>query len=837
MNQSTPAVDAFHSSEEFWKRKLLAYLHDPPSKCLNLREHEEWSAAALRAAGFDETKYPRLPDWEASAADRLPFPKSKAASISCAFDGIHSGFHHPLGGNDKLLFGEELANLDCLEGQDKTVQPVLALDDVKGWGSVDISLARFFAHWRLWRQWAQEMDWRFGFLPADTRLPDHTIWHHMQVTSAFAGCATSNNPARPLEMAFLKMQVGPVQDLILAARSTRDLWSGSYLLSWLMAAGLKHLSTQIGPDSVIFPSLWGQPLFDLHWKNDLWTQVAVSNDHRVRKCWDAIKSSEEAVLTPNLPNVFLALVPGALATDLAESTAQAIRNEFRRIADSVWEACDKAHLLDDEASFTRQERKTRFDSQTRDFPSISWQVTEWPADLKKGLETADGFNPEMPVSKAFKRANEVRHMAEDFLPPEHRDPRYYEGNENETAKLKSRGLAWSVLVAHNAWEFDGVRQLKEFSGNIGVWKVGAGYGKDVLTGKDEAVAGGRTWAKRVEDGDSSQWRSLFRRDDWIGALTLIKRVWHLSYLRDQWGLPTDHHKFPMPNVHGIAAHQPFSSDDEDEPSVGEKYFAIIAFDGDQIGKWISGEKTPLVKTQLADYTDGSSAKRKGMREYFERDDNPDSGNGTLAERMETFLKTRRLVSPSYHLQFSESLGNFALYCAASIVEGHDGRLIYCGGDDVLAMVPADSALECARDLQRAFRGEKPQKSTKPRLRGDKADDFEWLAQKAPGFLESKSLNEVTGKSDPASEARIPFIVPGPLHHCIRGYSHRALQISTAGCRARGPSGGETREKPAWPRCRRGFSFQTLWRNHRMGLPMEKWRPGALFSHCPVARFG
>jgi hypothetical protein len=38
----------------------------------------------------------------------------------------------------------------------------------------------------------------------------------------------------------LKLQIGPVQDFIAQARSTRDLWSGSYLLSWLMAAGLEN---------------------------------------------------------------------------------------------------------------------------------------------------------------------------------------------------------------------------------------------------------------------------------------------------------------------------------------------------------------------------------------------------------------------------------------------------------------------------------------------------------------------------------------------------------------------------------------------------------------------
>jgi len=690
------------------------------------------------------------------------------------FDGVKAGFHHPLGGADgercELKFDSELGGLDILEGQDSLVQPVLAVDAIPGWSSEETDRARFFAHWRLWRKWSQEMDWRFGFLPADTRLPDHTIWHHMQVTSALAGCSSSDNPGIPLDAAFLKMQVGPVQDFILAARSTRDLWSGSYLLSWLMAAGLKHLSEQVGPDAVIFPSLWGQPLFDLQWKDALWTQVAVSNDRKVKKCWDAIKPTDEAALTPNLPNVFLALVPKAVAADLAKSTAKAIKQEFRKIAKSVWTACDKANLLDDEGALTYEDRKTRFDSQIEQFLNISWTVTEWPADLEKCVALADGFDGNMPISQAKDRVEIVRKMAEELLPMDHRDSRYYHNKGKDhgyeiiaPAKLKSRGLAWPVLLARNSWELDGVRQLREFSGTSGAWKVGTAQNKDVLTGKDEAVAGGRVWLDRVGAADASKmpWKALFRKEDWMGAVTLVKRVWHLSYLRDHWGLPTDHHLFPMPNVHGIAAHEPFSSDESEEPSAGEKYFAVLAFDGDQIGKWVGGEKTPPIKSQLADYSDATGVQRKGMREFFERDSNPDGGNGTLAERMKPFLESRRAVSPSYHLQFSEALGNFALHCAASIVEAYDGRLIYSGGDDVLAMLPADTALECAQDLVRAFQGEAPKKSAKPRLRGDKPEALDWLAQKAPGFLQSGSLRESTGKVDPASEKHIPFVVPGP----------------------------------------------------------------------------
>lgn len=736
---------------DFWKRKLAALLHDPPGKCLNLGEHEDWSARAMAAAGLDTVKYPRLPDWEASAADRIPFPKSRAAAVSCAFDGVRAGFHHPLGGKEQdqpciLHFEKELSGLDQLEGQDSTVQPVLDEDTIASWSAEEVDRARFFAHWRLWRHWAREKDWRFSFLPADTRIPDHTIWHHMQVTSAFAGCAVSDDPSVPLRPAFLKMQIGPVQDFIAAARSIRDLWSGSYMLSWLMAAGLKKLSELAGPDSVLFPSLWSQPLFDLHWRDPLWSQVSLSNHPKAKKCWDAIAPSDASLLTPNLPNVFLALVPADDAAMLAEKTAHAIREEFKRIASKVWNACQNKGLCADEPMISERDRKERFDAQISNFLSISWQVTPWPEDLNRCLALAPGKGSTMPADVALERIKTVRTMAEELLPQEHRDSRYYHNSGrpdykvSEPAELKSRGLAWSVVLAHNAWELDGARQLRDFSGKSGSSAPGTANNKDSLTGRDEAVAGGVVWQERMP----GEWKHLFKHEgDWIGAVTLMKRLWHLAYLKSEWDLPTSSGEFPMPNLHSLAAGSPFGDDDAQEPSAGEKYFAVLAFDGDEIGKWISGEKTPLFRSQLADYSDSSNAQRQGMLEYFERD-----------PKFEKFLKTERPLSPSYHLQFSEALGDFALHCANAIVQGHKGRLVYCGGDDVLAILPADAALECAADLNRAFTGQAPIKSRTPRLKeSDRVQDG-ILSAKTEGFLSTANLLD-------DDKRPIPFVVPGP----------------------------------------------------------------------------
>jgi CRISPR-associated protein Cmr2 len=63
----------------------------------------------------------------------------------------------------------------------------------------------------------------------------------------------------------------------------------------------------------------------------------------------------------------------------------------------------------------------------------------------------------------------------------------------------------------------------------------------------------------------------------------------------------------------------------------------------------------------------------------------------------------RLTDPTGHRAATRALQDFARR-AAEIVEDarHGGQAVYTGGDDVLALLPARSALDCARDLAEAF---------------------------------------------------------------------------------------------------------------------------------------
>jgi CRISPR-associated protein Cmr2 len=715
----------------FWKRKLAAFLHDPPSKALDIRTHAERSEKAMQAAGLGTPEERR--DWEhtadhtAAAADRFPFPHHAKASLSCAFDGVRNVFRHPLHGRQTLPFDGRFITVEQALENEQTTQPVL--NDLSGLPTDEHDRARFLAHWRLWAPRSAENDWRFAYLPADTRIPDHSIWNHMQIVSALDSCRSA---AGGLQPSFLKFQLGPVQDFIAAARSTRDLWSGSYLLSWLMAQGLAKLSLELGPDSVVFPSLREQPLVDLALKHSVWDRVKIGN----KPVWDSFHWSREGLLTPNLPNVFLAVVPADRANDLAEAVCDAIKAEWKRISKSVWNDCETQglwKLADEDGLLPIEKRRTRFDHQIEHFLSLSWAALPWPETLPEIEKLA----VMLPPSSTLKHFQSTKAAAETIRVLGQQDDRYFD----KAGQLKNEGIAWSVLTALSSWQLDAVRQTREFHANLTDTHPSKQHSKDSLTGKEEAIAGGPGWQGKGK-------ANRFKHDDYLSAPTLVKRLWDMSYLHKDWKEDLGSMPLRMPNTRSLAAHDSFADDaDDDTPAApGERYFAVIAFDGDDMGKWVSGEKAPEFSNQLADYKDG------GSLEYFQRPANADKFTG--------FLQTPRPLSPSYHLQFSECLSNFAIRCVRPIVEAHDGRLIYAGGDDVVALLPADAALACANDLQLAFSGQAPSKSVMKDNNG-KVLKTDVIQQKAPGFLTSKFLHEQTGKVDTANENLIPFMVPGP----------------------------------------------------------------------------
>jgi CRISPR-associated protein Cmr2 len=132
----------------------------------------------------------------------------------------------------------------------------------------------------------------------------------------------SSPPGEP--KALLSFFLGPVQGFIESARTLRDLWTGSYLLSWLTVAAVEPVLRLVreGRAEMITPHI-----------GDDNQMIAASLDGR---------RGADAAAVPCLPSKFAAIVPANEAASLAEKCVKASRREWQAVCDAVKSKLDRA---------------------------------------------------------------------------------------------------------------------------------------------------------------------------------------------------------------------------------------------------------------------------------------------------------------------------------------------------------------------------------------------------------------------------------------------------------------------------------------------------------------
>ena len=714
------------TDSQFWKRKLAAFLHDPPHKQFGLQFHEDARGPLLRQLGLSEEdmkEWANQSDWIASAADRYSFPSAAKLCVDWKTDG-NLQFHHPLAGTRFTPSHQPRKNSSVGETWVEDALSGLKLEDAD-------ERARLFRIWRFWAERAaREKNELMAYLPADSRIPDHTIWQHNGLCSALD--STNGKPA------FLMMQIGPVQEFIAQSRKMQDLWSGSYLLSYLISKALAAVALKLGPESVIFPSLRAVPLLDWAWscEDGLFPPGTFSLGK------GRLHSSE--LLIPSLPNRFLALIPaGSEGRRIAVLAKKAIEDEWQKIADSVHE--DICSKLDSELQERFQDWDNIWKSQVKRFPVVDFIIHEWQADA---ANLAAQNTP--PLSGGWE--NHPLHHAEVW-------------KEIVEAMGESRhvgtnlGSHWALHYATTDWKFAASKNARAFA----VWQtpIGpdgnpVGSAKDHLNGRDEVIGGAQNDAFWGALRDT--YGSEFKGQQRYGAITVIKRLWAKTYLGGKLKWATFRPSFE--SVQDIANTETDpeklaewkrqrwlkkTEDGLDADLDTDKYYAMLCMDGDDMGQWVSGQKAPKIIGQFADKAADffrATWLDKKYQEILEKHKAPS-----------TPTSIQRPLSPSYHAALSESLNHFSLYAAGQIVEKFSGQLFYAGGDDVLAILPAQHALDCATALKCAFQGHVPED-----LPETVQKPLSELFELKDGFLRCL---EHAGKSEDR-RPNWPLLVPGPL---------------------------------------------------------------------------
>ncbi len=669
-----------------WDAVLLAYLHDPPDKALDIPGHVERAgryAEAARNEPVESSRLKNLADSLASQVERLPAPHWRILTV-VPQNGALTIFH-PLSARRCDL---KLGALD----EAWVIQHVRDLTQ-----GLNDSRRQFLVLWRFLLERLADADhpW-FAHLPADTRTPDHTIWHHLDITSGLQ--ATEDTHGRAL----LAFALGPVQRFIEAARTVRDLWSGSMILSWLAFRAMRPILERFGPTAFVYPALRGIPLVDLWLREQLGESKVPLPGVKQRRA-------------PSLPHRFLALVPwgnnGEKAKALATECQQAAQQAVRELASAVH------GVLDQLLSSLCADWDKRWQHQVENYFSFAAAVVP----LGGSAEEVDGRLADLLAGKnnfaeAFPNAEAVRELAR-AIPPNHQ-PGYnqdHAGRWQYQVELVQRSLAAHRTIRHVPPN-PPITSGQRFPPKCTL------LGNFEQMGPDDLQASGKFWDNAIKEVNIHGVR--IRPREGLCAVALMKRFAGPALLAKELQISPDDLRFP--DTYTVAAaewlrqvgidpdqvrkqhrdwngcwlHWPTPDYDLEEAEACPEpvfrqieqarkqhgkppiYYAILKLDGDNLGGWLRGENSPKVREvmhpDLVRYYEGLGAHTKGG------------------------LDAKRPVGPALHAAISTALTNFALHVVPEVVAEHHGTVIYSGGDDTLALLPVSTVLACARKLQQIY---------------------------------------------------------------------------------------------------------------------------------------
>ena len=408
---------------------------------------------------------------------------------------------------------------------------------------------------------------------------------------------------------------------------------------------------------------------------------------------------------------------------------------------------------------------------------MDYVVHRW-RDTGAALAAASNEHP--PLHDGWPN-HPLHHAAEwmEMIPPELRE------SYARSKKDMNPGFSWALHYAVTDWLFAARKNARTFAARKGFSRP-----KDVLDGRSEVLGPEGEMLdpdqNRMRSAVDLFWESLrnhpvlgdkqaasdkaerhFTGQQAYGAVTIIKRLWARAYLGTKQGEGEtagffdfdvcEHLRRNFKSVIEIAGGPKETWDREDDERIElaphQSYYAVLCFDGDEMGKWVSGVKSPLLKNQLA----------PEAHEWFAHNWDSSKVEGTH------FDQVRRVLTPSYHAALSEALSNFALYCVRPIIEEFEGQLIYCGGDDVVAMLPAVQALACAEALYWTFRGQSPDTGDAEEVFASGALEVllgterrEPLFEFLPKRRENESPGGFVRLANPKpGQPRWPFLVMGP----------------------------------------------------------------------------
>jgi len=677
--------------EDFLKK----FFHDPIDKPFDIKTHETRAKNYAEFFGISNTVEGKFSDIIASCMERSLLPKEK---VTQKFNEVR----HPLSDEKITVDLDDENSINTISNVMKEISN--SYKDISNDKKV-------FLIWRnllediLEKVTNEELKKFIPVLPADTRVPDHSIWEHLKVTTAINAFENIQNNS------LLLFTIGPVQSFISQARKTQDFYMGSFILSYLTFLAIEEVVEKFGPTSIIYPDLYKQPLMD-------WFLTK-------KKGLNIKNFDSKSIQLPTIPNRFVAII-GDTDKNHIGTLVKLMKDKVKNELEDAYESIFNGLRIT-----LNKEQKEILQRQLSDFPQIFWVAIPW----KKGND--DLQIDDLKEFFSVEKVNQWKELINFAIGKGEHHPNVgflyqliYTALEKSMGAVKNLRIFEQLGEAGRKCSICGERNVLFFSESKNKNKF-LRYNPNAVNLTDKIAAKfladgeglcalcflKRTFEiyleKRVDEvfkdftfpstaevacaDFKEKAKDLKEFKDYEKCLKSFPKISSLPKLNIEtvegyWMYKENFNKKKIKEELGEDLSQEEIKEltnklDSIYRRIGKPnpYYAIIHLDGDDMGKWLSGEMLPVIQ-----YAYNSQVWEK-LPEDFK--------NGL------TKISSKKVLTPAIHSAVSVALRNYAIEFVRKIVEEeHLGKLIYAGGDDVLAFVNLKDLFDVMEKLRWAFSG-------------------------------------------------------------------------------------------------------------------------------------
>lgn len=792
--------------DDFYKQKIAALLHDPPSKCWFLdgtrgKLGHETDANVIASGLFGSEMIAKmLHSGKVKKADRLASSLDRWL-LEVAMGGKYEPNAYKVSSSkilNQFTKGElEFENVN-------TAKPA----------NFDVALTRFIARLRnLLEEDAYQNRWReiyhilyasleyswtkeIGIIgPADTRVPTHSIFDHLYATATALNMLDEN---RKLSGYIVTIDLAGIQGFISAARKMRDLWAGSWLVSALSWSIVEEFVKILGPDTLLLPTARGNPFYFHTFRGLVQSSGREQEYSAIGKEFYGYDGYPR---NPVMPGTISFILPKRedILSELAKETRLdfgdkgEIASSIRKIFQQKWRELSSS--LADEEHNEECVKLRVFDVPPLRLRVAVEEISDSTSSEEEGLHGGESHRPEnharsaeyLAYHRAFHNAaKSLRGQAKLKISPfvdlnvgAFTSEKYYVCHvcgilptRTQKNEYGERLCAYCAIRRNLTAEFGrSLESLFHFKGEH----------RENLWIESVSDVAARPFIRKLCETQNDEVRKAAQNHrhsiPWIESCEELRKGWRflkeLSAEKQLYG-GEEEGKTPQERKEKRAENRQKASSlllSLSKAGFKERlnqYYAILRVDADNMGKLISGLLGQSIKKNGYEEHGGVSSldfelfshlsrstenrelrsvaeairkeefdeaaevakkfsiggrSRVDLANDFRRLHNRLKEGCSLAShsgKNERVWQSNLILSPSYHATLSRALMKLATE-TARIIQSNDGELIYAGGDDVLAILPAEKALATAREIRNRFRqGENGKKGFLELIHGSQA---------------------------------------------------------------------------------------------------------------------